>query len=80
MKGGPGAERTAAQPVVTPRVLEAELGLARNTVWRAMGLLEEAGVVLGVNKHKMGRNWRSEEVLAALDAFAQRAGRRGRAD
>ncbi|MDQ4490838.1 Fic family protein [Sinomonas sp. ASV486] len=68
------------QPVVTSRVLEDELGLARNTVWRAMGLLEEAGVVLGVNKHRMGRNWRSEEVLAALDAFAQRAERRGRAD
>ncbi|WP_229232017.1 Fic family protein [Sinomonas cyclohexanicum] len=68
------------QPVLTSRLVEAELGLARNTVWRIMGLLEESGVVAGVDKHKMGRNWRSEEVLGALDAFAQRAGRPGRAD
>ncbi|AMM34798.1 Filamentation induced by cAMP protein fic (plasmid) [Sinomonas atrocyanea] len=68
------------QPVVTSRVLEEELGLSATTAWRAMGLLEEAGVVVGVNKHRMGRNWRSEEVLRALDEFAQRAGRRGRAD
>jgi Fic family protein len=68
------------QPVVTSRVVEEELGLSTTTAWRAMGLLEEAGVVVGVNKHKMGRNWRSEEMLRALDAFAQRAGRRGRTD
>ncbi|GAB4099251.1 Fic family protein [Sinomonas halotolerans] len=68
------------QPVVTSRVLEEELGLSTTTAWRALGLLEEAGVVVGANKHRMGRNWRSEEVLRALDAFAQRAGRRGRAD
>ncbi|KHL02915.1 Fic family protein [Sinomonas humi] len=74
------ADLLTRQPVVTSKVLEDELGLSRQTAWRAMGQLEEAGIVVGVNKHKMGRNWRSEEILNALDAFARRAGRRGRAD
>ena len=43
---------------------------------RAMDSLESAGIVVGVDKFKQGRFWRAPEMIEALDAFAERAGRR----
>jgi Fic family protein len=68
----------ARQPVVNAAVLESKLGLDYRRQKRALDALEEAGVVVGVNKFKKGRFWRAPEMLEALDAFAERAGRRTR--
>ena len=68
----------AHQPVVNAAVLERKLGLDYRRQKRALDALEEAGVVVGVNKFKKGRFWRAPEMLNALDAFAERAGRRVR--
>lgn len=38
--------------------------------------LTDAGIVKSKAEHKLGPFWRSDEVLAAIDAFAERAGRR----
>lgn len=35
-----------------------------------------AGILVAMSEHRVGPFWRSEEVLAAIDAFAERAGRR----
>jgi Fic family protein len=72
------ADLLTRQPVLTAESIEHGLGISRATSWRALSQLEEAGIVAGVHKHRMGRVWRSEEILGALDAFAERAGRRGR--
>lgn len=72
------ADLIARQPVVNGKLLEERLGLSGPTIWRQMQVLEEAGVVQGFDKFKRGRHWRSDEILAALDSFADRSGRRGR--
>ncbi|MBG0738923.1 Fic family protein [Paeniglutamicibacter antarcticus] len=66
----------ARQPVVNSETLETKLGLDYRRQKRALDALEEAGVIVGVNKFKRGRFWRAPEMLGALDAFAERAGRR----
>ena len=62
----------------TAAVLETSLGLDYMRQKRALDALEAAGVVVGVDKFKKGRSWRAPEMLEALDAFAERAGRRSR--
>lgn len=64
--------------MVNAEVLESKLGLDYRRQKRALDALEEAGIVVGVNKFKKGRFWRAPEMLEALDAFAERAGRRTR--
>jgi predicted ArsR family transcriptional regulator len=61
----------------TAAVLETQLGLDYMRQKRALDALEAAGVVV-VDKFKKGRSWRAPEMLEALDAFAERAGRRSR--
>lgn len=72
------ADFLTRQPVVNAKLLEERLGLSGPTIWRQMQVLEEAGVVQGFDKFKRGRHWRSDEILTALDSFADRAGRRER--
>ncbi|MGO4651150.1 Fic family protein [Arthrobacter sp. 2RAF22] len=74
----PVLDLLASQPVVNAAVLGSKLGLDYMRQKRALDALEEAGIVVGVDKYKKGRFWRAPEMLAALDAFAERAGRRGR--
>ncbi len=69
-------ELLGSRPVVNATVLQAELGLDYMRMRRAMDSLAEAEIVIGVDKYKKGRFWRAPEMLGALDAFAQRAGRR----
>ncbi|MEZ2390403.1 hypothetical protein AB6813_12800 [bacterium RCC_150] len=74
----PVLDLLARQPVVNAAVLESKLGLDYMRQKRALDTLEEAGIVVGVDKYKKGRFWRAPDMLAALDAFAERAGRRRR--
>ncbi|MCO4236323.1 Fic family protein [Pseudarthrobacter raffinosi] len=74
----PVLDLLARQPVVNAAVLETKLGLDYMRQKRALDVLEAAGVVVGVDKFKKGRFWRAPEMLEALDAFAERAGRRSR--
>lgn len=66
----------ACQPVVNAASLQDKLGLDYRRAKRAMDELEAAEIVVGVNKFKQGRFWRAPDMLKALDAFAERAGRR----
>jgi Fic family protein len=74
----PVLDLLARQPVVNAAILESKLGLDYMRQKRALDALEATGVVVGVDKFKKGRFWRAPEMLAALDAFAERAGRRNR--
>ncbi|MGN6331710.1 MAG: Fic family protein [Motilibacteraceae bacterium] len=66
------------QPVVDAPLLARELGIATSNVYRLIAPLTEAEVLVETTSKTRGRIWRSAEVLAALDAFAARAGRRTR--
>jgi len=72
------AELLLRQPVIDSAVVAGELGLSAANALRPIAPLVEAGVLTELTGSKRGRIWRSREVLAALDDFAARAGRRNR--
>lgn len=71
------ADLLARRPVVNAALLAAELGIDSSNAHRYLGPLTEAGILIETTSRARNRIWRAPEVLAALDAFAERAGRRG---
>jgi Fic family protein len=65
------------QPVVDSALMQRELGVSAANAGVALRQLEAAGVVKEFSDKKRNRLWQAPEVLAALDKFAARAGRRG---
>lgn len=66
----------AQRPVLNSAVAASELGVQQPNVYPPLRALTEAGIAKSKAEHKLGPFWRSDEVLAAIDAFAERAGRR----
>ncbi|GEC99072.1 Fic family protein [Kocuria varians] len=66
----------ARRPVLNSATAAAELGVKQPNVYPPLRRLTEAGIVRSKNEHQLGPFWCSDEVLAAIDAFAVRAGRR----
>jgi len=71
------ADLLLRQPVVNVGVVAQECGVAPQNVYRALEPLLEAEVLV-TSGARRARIWWAPEVLAAVDAFAARAGRRGR--
>lgn len=70
----------AERPIVSAAIAAASLGIARPNVYPPLRALMDAGIVQSKHEHKLGDSlWRADEVLNALDRFAERAGRRTRA-
>lgn len=63
-------------PVLNSATAARELGVRQANVYKAFEALTEAGIVKSKKEHGLGPFWRSDEVLLAIDAFANRAGRR----
>ena len=55
-----------------------ELNVAPNNVYRLFEPLLRAEVIVEFSNKRRDQLWRAPEVLAVLDAFAQRASRRRR--
>lgn len=68
----------ASRPVLDSATAAEELGIAQPNAYPPLKALVDAGIVRSKAEHKLGPFWRSEEILHAIDAFAQRAGRRQR--
>lgn len=71
------ADLLTRRPVVNAALLAHELGVESTNAHRYLNPLTEAGILVETTNGPRNRVWRSPEVLAALDAFAARAGRRG---
>ncbi|WP_238958077.1 Fic family protein [Mycobacterium intracellulare] len=71
------ADLLPRRPVVNAALLAQELGIESTNAHRYLNPLTEAGILVETASGPRNRVWRSPEVLAALDAFAERAGRRG---
>jgi Fic family protein len=71
------AELLLRQPVVDASTVADALGIAPGNAPRAIAPLVESGILDEFTGFRRNRMWQSREVLAALDAFAPRAGRRG---
>jgi len=70
------ADLVVRHPVVNAAMLADGLGIAAPNLYRSVRPLEDAGIVVGSANRQRDRVWRAPQVLAALDAFAVRAGRR----
>lgn len=68
------ADLLTRRPVVNAALLAQELGIESTNAHRYLNPLAEAGILVGTSSGPRNRVWRSPEVLAALDAFAERAG------
>lgn len=68
----------ARTPVVDAALVSAELGIRPQNVYSLLQRLTDQGVLAAKAEHRAGTLWRSEGVLAAIDRFAERAGRRSR--
>jgi Fic family protein len=65
------------RPVINTALLTEELGIDSKHARRYLEPLSEAGIVIETSSGPRSRVWRSPEVIAALDAFAERARRGG---
>lgn len=70
------ADRLFAQPVVNADWARDAVGLSDRTARNAIDSLVAAGVLTESSAAKRNRVWQAGDVLAAMDAFAARAGRR----
>jgi Fic family protein len=70
------ADLVLRHPVINSQLVSRELKAPGSNVYRYIRPLEDAGVLTEFTDRKRNRLWRSAEVLAALDAFAVRSGRR----
>ncbi|GAB7005397.1 Fic family protein [Nocardioides sp. AN3] len=65
------------QPAVNVGYVQTATGVALSAAQRAIEQLVEAEIVAPVGARKRNRVWLAQEVVDALDAFAERVGRRG---
>lgn len=71
------ADLLTRRPVVNGVLLREELGISTDHPRRYMGPLTKAGIVVEFTDRARNRAWCAPEILDALDAFVERAGRRG---
>ena len=65
------------RPVLTTAAVSAEFSVSAETARNALERLEVDGIVISAQLDKRQRGWRSPDVLALLDEFADASGRRG---
>lgn len=65
-----------SRPVLDSATAARELGVQQPNVYPPLRALVEAGIVKSKAEHQLGPFWRSDEILSAIDRFAERAGRR----
>lgn len=70
------ADLLLSQPVFNALTLQRELGITTGNARRYVDPLVTAGIILEFTDRARNRAWRAPEVLGALDAFAERTGRR----
>lgn len=69
----------ARRPVIDAKTAAEELGVAVPNAYPPLRALENAGILKETREYRFGSVWSNPDVLRALDAFAERAGRRARA-
>ncbi len=70
------ADLLVRHPVLNVNLIATELDIASTNTYRSIEPLVAAGVLVEFTDKKRDRLWRAPDVLAAVDAFATRAGRR----
>ncbi|WP_350280154.1 Fic family protein [Kribbella sp. HUAS MG21] len=65
-----------SQPAVTVKYIQEHLAVSQPAAQRAVDQLVDAGILRQISTGKRDRAWIARDVIAALDDFATRAGRR----
>lgn len=65
------------QPAVNVAYIVAVTGVALSAAQRAVEQLEDAEIITRTNGNQRNRVWIAQDVIDALDVFAERVGRRG---
>lgn len=68
----------ARTPVISAALVARELGVRSQNTYSLLGELTKQGILKAKTEHRFGTLWRSDEILGAIDRFAERAGRRSR--
>lgn len=71
------ADLLLRQPVIDSSLAQSELAVSERNTFRAIERLTDAGVLTEISGNSRNQRWEATEVLAVLDAFAERSGRRG---
>ena len=71
------ADLLIKRPVVNAQLIQDQLDIPITNVYRYLTPLVAADIIVEFTDQSRNRAWRAPEVLSALDAFAERAGRRG---
>jgi Fic family protein len=66
----------ARRPVLDAAAAAAELSVQQPNIYPPLKALTDAGILSAKSEHQLGPFWRSNEILDAVDRFAERAGRR----
>lgn len=69
-------EVIARTPVVDAGLVAVALGIRTQNAYPLLRQLTEHGVLNAKTEHRFGTVWRNDEILQAIDRFAERAGRR----
>jgi Fic family protein len=69
--------RLVSQPAVTIRFIQEATGVSQPAAQNAVDQLVTAGVLAPASENRRNRVWVATEVIAVLDDFAARTGRRG---
>jgi Fic family protein len=70
------ADLLIKRPVINAQLVSDQLNIAMSNVYRYLDPLIESKIIVEFTDQARNRAWRAPEVLDALDAFAERAGRR----
>ncbi|SOX51717.1 Fic family protein [Mycobacterium ahvazicum] len=74
------ADLLIKRPVINAQLVSDQLNIAINNAYRYLDPLVESKIIVEFTDQARNRAWRAPEVLSALDAFAERAGRRALLD
>jgi len=83
LAGGPSSirkvlELAPREPALTAEMVAEHAGTSLATAYRAVERLEAAGILASTGKIRGTSVWVAPDIIAALDAFADRSGRRTR--
>lgn len=72
------AEIVLEQPVLNAEVAQQRLGVSKPVVYNSLAVLVERGVLQLATSKRRNQIWIADDLIAVLDEFAARAGRRSR--
>jgi Fic family protein len=72
------SELLLRQPAVNSNIVQDQIGISKQTALNAIGQLQAVGILVKAKGEERNRAWVAVDIVAVLDRFAARSGRRQR--